>query len=73
MSNCPQCWLNVPILGGEESIDKNKQTMTIPAIPVATTMTRTDLPLLHRCNCAADAGVRRLGAPRADAGSAVSL
>jgi hypothetical protein len=32
-----------PNFGGEESIDKNKQTMTIPARTVATNMTRTSL------------------------------
>jgi|SRR5579863_3844431 len=40
-------------------VDKNKQTMTIPARPGATNMTGTNLSLLHRCNCAADAGARR--------------
>jgi hypothetical protein len=32
-----------PDFGGEESIDKNKQTMTIPARTVATNMTWTNL------------------------------
>ena len=43
-----------PDFGGEESIDKNKQTMTIPARPVATNTIWTDLRCCYMGNFAAE-------------------